>query len=204
MAKKRLKKKTKKKTITYTAKIQKPVPAGGETVPAQTSTAKSSPTITPYPTAGPKILDFEEQLDRQLGGGDEKRKRGRPPKAEEPPPPECSMATIARCCEIPFNLWAKSQGIPALKLSTGESNMMAEPVKLLLDHYMPLSDISMAWIGLVAVSYTVMESRLNLIAEIKKRKMVPGKQAAAPKEPPPSKQSPAHFPSIDEIGKPEI
>ena len=92
-----------------------------------------------------------------------------------------------------------------MKLSTGESNMMAEPVKLLLDHYMPLSDISMAWIGLVAVSYTVMESRLNLIAEIKKRKMVPGKQAAAsPVETPPSKQSPAHFPSIDEIGKPEI
>ena len=91
-----------------------------------------------------------------------------------------------------------------MKLSIGESNMMAEPVKLLLDHYMPLSDISMAWIGLVAVSYTVMESRLDLIAQIKKRKMVPGKQAAAPQETPPSKQSPAHFPSIDDIGKPVI
>ena len=205
MLKKRLKKKTKKKTITYRAKIQKPVPAAGATVPAQTSTAKSSPTITPYPTAGPKILDFEEQLDRQLGGGDEKRKRGRPPNQPPPEIPEIDITVIGQAIQIPFDLWSVSQGIPQLKIETKEAVMIAKPLKQLLDHYVPaVPEIAWAWISLGAVSYSIMKSRLALIAEIKKRKMVPGKQAAAPKEPPPSKQSPAHFPSIDEIGKPEI
>jgi len=202
MAKKRVKKKPKKKA---TANSRKTVPAAGETVPAQAAPAKSSPTITPYPEAGRKILEFEEQLDRQLGGGDEKRKRGRPPNQPPPEIPEIDITVIGQAIQIPFDLWSVSQGIPQLKIETKEAVMIAKPLKQLLDHYVPaVPEIAWAWISLGAVSYSIMKSRLALIAEIKKRKMVPGKQAAAPKEPPPSKQSPAHFPTIDDIGKPEI
>lgn len=174
MAKKKTKKKsqkkiTKKQTGTKrTSNSKKPAPAPPITRPP----AGAGPAITPMPTAGPKVLEFEEALDRSLAAGDtKKRGPGRPRKESEQPPPEIDVKIIAQAVQIPFDLWSISQGVPGLKISNAESVMLAKPAKQLIDHYLPqIPEIAWAWISLSAVSYSIMKSRLILIAEIRKNK----------------------------------
>ena len=170
MAKKPVKKKTKKST--NTAKSRKAAPVAGKTVPAQTATAKSSPILTPMPQAGRKVTEFEAKLDAAWpeGMGDEtKRGRGRPRKETEPEPAQIDIKVIGQTVQIPFDLWSVSQGIEGLKITDQESILIAKPAKQLIDHYLPqVPEIGWAWISLSVVSYSIMKSRLVLIAEIKK------------------------------------
>jgi len=205
MAKKALKKKTKKST--NTAKPRKTVQAAGKTVPAQTATAKSSPIITPYPTAGRKITEFEDQLDQQLASGDEeKRRRGRPRKEQEPAPAEIDIKIIGQTIQIPFDLWAVSQGVEGLKLADQESILIAKPCKQLIDYYLPqVPEIAWAWISLSAVSYSIMKSRLALIAAIKKSKVSSEQMTGGKERPDRRVQGGAQssvFPTIKDIKNP--
>ena len=146
---------------------------GSRSVPDIKDQDKNPPVITPYPTAGRKVTEFEERLDAQMARG---KKPARVPgsKFSSTSPaagPEIDISVIGQVVQIPFDLWSVSQGVPELKISNDESVMLAKPVKQLLDHYVPqIPEIAWAWISLSAVSYSIMKSRLALIAEIRKNK----------------------------------
>ena len=163
VTKKKAKKKTKKKTVKKVVP-EKPV------VP-------QAPAITPMPTAGVKILEFEEVLDRQLAGdkpAEKKRGPGRPPnppKEPEPEPPELTIDVIAGVVKIPFELWGISQGIESLALDDNEAQRIAEPAKQLIEHYLPqVPVIAYAWISVSVSTFWVMRSRLLLLQELRKQK----------------------------------
>lgn len=142
---------------------------------------KTRPEVVPYPTAGRKVTEFEDRLDAAIAKGEQepKRGRGRPKKIEEPPPPEIDIKVFASCLQIPFDLWSVSQDAPELKLSMPEAVMLAKPMKQLADYYLPnVPEIAWAWFSLAGVSYTIVKSRLVLIAEIKKASSVDQKDAA--------------------------
>lgn len=146
------KKKKKKKPVKKKAVEQKP------------------PDVTPYPAAGPKVTTFEQKLDEQIAAGD-KPKRGRPPKQPEPEPAQVPNEIIRQAVQVPFDLWAISQQLKGLKLEDKEAAMLADPVKTLLDYYVPqMPVIALAWASLTISVYAVMKPRLEMIAEIKKQK----------------------------------
>jgi len=169
---------------------------------------KTPPDVVPMPTAGRKVTEFEDRLDASLLDADEqpKRGRGRPRKEVEQPAPEIDVKIIGQAIQIPFDLWSFQQDIPDLKISVQESVMIAKPLKQILDHYMPnVPDIAWAWISLSAVSYSIVKSRLVLIAEIKKAK-ISSEQPAGEQEVPDrrgqGRPQSAAFPSFEEITKP--
>lgn len=173
MAKKKVKKKSKKKSV------KKVTPSIS---PAKIS---SKPEITPIPTAGPKVLEFEDNLDRQLAGDkpvEKKRGPGRPPNPQEEPEPESPELTIdvvAGVVKIPFELWSISQDVEFLKLDDKEAQRIAEPAKQLIEHYLPqIPVIVYAWVSLSVSTFWVMRSRLLLIQELRKQKE--DKQPARP------------------------
>lgn len=128
------------------------------------------PKVTPYPTAGPQVKGFEQKLDEQLAG-DDKPKRGRPPKQPEPEPIIVPEEIIEQAVEVPFDLWAISQGIKGLELDAREVKTLAAPVKVLLDYYAPnFPVVVIAWASLAITTYAVMKPRLEMIAAIKKQK----------------------------------
>lgn len=132
--------------------------------------------MTPYPTAGEKITEFEERLDAQLGAdsGGAPRGPGRPRKEQVSVTPvaqtfDSRLITQVVC--IPFDLWALSQGVPQLKLRDEEAALIGPPVKELLDYYLPvIPPIAYAWISLSIATYATMKPRLELIQVLKKEK----------------------------------
>jgi len=208
MSKKKIKKKT-----TNTAKSRLSAQLNGQIVQDQITTVKSMPTVTPYPTAGRKVTEFEERLDAQLAGS-KKPARGPGGKFSSTSPaagPEIDISVIGQVVQIPFDLWSVSQGVPDLKISSEESVMLAKPVKQLLDHYVPqVPEITWAWISLSAVSYSIMKSRLALITEIKKQKPSSERGMDAARAANSSTKTQGHggshpsdvFPSLDQIQKP--
>jgi hypothetical protein len=177
---------------------------------------KTPPTITSYPTAGRKVTEFEERLDAQLAGGVKKPARGSGGKFSSKEPaagPEIDITVIGQVVQIPFDLWSVSQGVPELKISTDESVMLAKPVKQLLDHYVPqVPEIAWAWISLSAVSYSIMKSRLALIAEIRKTRPSSERGMDAARVANSSTKTQGHggshpssvFPSLEQIQKPVV
>ena len=168
------------------------------------------------PTAGRKVTEFEDRLDAAIAKGEQepKRGRGRPRKAEtsEPPPPEIDVKVFAQCIQIPFDLWSVSQKIPELKLPMDEAVMLAKPMKQLADYYLPnVPEIAWAWFSLAGVSYSIVKSRLILIAEIKKAyppdggaDHVKGKPEVTrtPAQQGQGSPGPSNFPTIEQIQKP--
>lgn len=149
MAKKR-KKSKKKKSIKKPAKEQ-------------------SPKVTPYPTAGQKVKEFEDKLDEQLAGGAAKKPAEQKSQAGPELPPELDIEIVAGVIKLPFELWAISQNIKLLSLSDKEAQRLAKPVKQLLDYYMPqIPVIAYAWVSLAIDGFWIMRTRLLLIAEYKK------------------------------------
>lgn len=132
----------------------------------------AAPKITPMPTAGRKVTDFESELDRQLAGESPeapKRGRGRPRKEAPEPEPELDLAIVTPIVKMPFDLWALKNDLDKLKLDDKEARLIAEPLKQLLDYYLPkIPTIAYAWISLSVMSYTVLKSRLELVQKIKK------------------------------------
>ena len=84
---------------------------------AREKESAEAPRVIPYPQAGPKVIEFEQELDRQLGGGP----IGAGPAAGIPTEPgeikSFDYEVIAPVCQIPFDLWSISQGVDQLKLS---------------------------------------------------------------------------------------
>jgi len=154
---------------------------------AEQSTEPKQPTVTPYPTAGPKVSDFEQKLDEHLEPED-KPKRGRPPgvkhTSHKPEPAQVPNEIIKQAVQVPFDLWAISQKLKGLELDDKEAAMLAEPVKTLLDYYLPqLPTIVFAWASLTIMTYAVMKPRLEMIAEIKKQKKAASSVQAADRGP---------------------
>jgi hypothetical protein len=162
-------------------------------------------------------MEFEERLDAQLAGGIKKPARGSGGKFTSKEPaagPEIDVGVIGQVVQIPFDLWSVSQGVPELKISTDESVMLAKPVKQLLDHYVPqVPKIAWAWISLSAVSYSIMKSRLALIAEIRKNKYPSSERGMdAARVANSSTKTQGHggshpstvFPSLEQIQKPVV
>jgi len=177
VAKKKTKKKKSKKKTVKKVVAEKPV--------VQESTSFVTPKITPMPTAGSKVLEFEDNLDRQLAGdrpAEKKRGPGRPPKTpEEPEPeqPELTIDVVAGVVKIPYELWSISQGVDFLKLDDKEAQRIAEPLKQLLEYYFPqIPVIAYAWVSLSVSFFWVMRSRLVFIAELRRQKEA--KQPARP------------------------
>jgi len=203
------KKKAKKKTKTLQSRSL--VQSTQENAESKEDT-KSVPTVTPYPTAGRKVTEFEERLDAQLAGS-KKPARGPGGKFSSTSPaagPEIDISVIGQVVQIPFDLWSASQGVPELKISNDESIMLAKPVKQLLDHYVPqVPEIAWAWISLSAVSYSIMKSRLALIAEIRKNNPSSERRMDAARVASSSTKTQGHggphpsnvFPSLEQIQK---
>lgn len=144
----------------------------------KTAKKKSKPVqnpveVTPYPEAGPKVVEFERILDEKLEAGEVKRGRGRPRKDQAPEPAEPDNITselIAGTVKLPFELWSIQQGIEDLGLTDKEARQLATPVKQLLDYYLPkIPPIAYAWLSLSVTTFWIMRSRLLLIAVIKKQ-----------------------------------
>ena len=205
------KKKATKKKSTKKKAAKKNTPLTGQTGkkaerdPAQ---KKTPPEVVPMPTAGHKVKEFEDKLDASFLDAEEtpKRGRGRPRKETGQPEPEIDVKVIGQAIQIPFDLWAISQDLPELKISIEEAILIAKPAKAIVDHYLPvLPDIAWAWFSLTAVSYSIIKTRLVLIAEIKKTK-TSSERPAGEKDVPDSRGQgrprSAAFPSFDEIKKP--
>jgi len=207
MSKKKAKKKKSSKPEWATSRGDVPVIEKPET-----------PIVTPYPTAGRKVTEFEDRLDAQLAGGTVGKKPARGPggKFSSTSPaagPEIDISVIGQVVQIPFDLWSVSQGVPELKISAEESVMLAKPVKQLLDHYVPqVPEIAWAWISLSAVSYSIMKSRLALIAEIRKNNPSSERGMDAARVANSSIKTQGHggshpstvFPSLEQIQKPSV
>lgn len=153
---------------------------------AKQAEVQTPPKVTPHPTAGPKVQEFEDLLDSHLAGdtGSPKRGPGRPPKEkpQEPEQPELTLDVVAGVVKIPFELWSISQSVKSLALTNDEAKRIAEPAQQLLEYYLPkIPVIAYAWIGLSVSSFWVMRTRLLLIQELKEQRE---KQQA--KSPPPA------------------
>lgn len=196
-------KKTKKRKVAKPAKDKTAQPA-----PAP------APKIVPHPTAGPKVAEFETKLDEQIAAGESEQRRGpgRPrkqPPAEPATPPSAPLEIVAGAVKMPFELWAISQGVPGLALSDKESRQLAEPVKALLDYYLPqIPAIAYAWSAFGVSIFWVIRTRLLLIAEIKKQKTFSppktdlGGKSQGSRSPRTEARTPprsANFPSAEEI-----
>ncbi len=169
--------------------------------------------VTPYPEAGKKVEDFEVKLDAQIAGGPTeapKRGRGRPPKQPEPEPqqPEISPDIICGIIKIPFEFWATSQNLKELALTDTEAKQLAGPIKQLIDYYLPrIPTIAYAWISLSVTVFWISKSRLEIIAEIKRKKhksSLSDEGKLAERMPPvdPSRAQAVSFPEPDDL-KPE-
>lgn len=165
--KKAKKKKTAKKKPQRTPPRPKP----------PTATMPETVKITPAPTAGKKIVDFEQKLDEQIAGPPEPEKRGRGrPRKEAEPEPEISTIDnkiIKDAICIPFDLWARSQKLNGLKLSDEEAQALSEPAKTLLDYYLPeVPAIAYAWGSLAITAYALTSPRLFMIEDERTKRSV--------------------------------
>lgn len=155
-------KKKKKKAKKTTKKLPKPKPEKQEPVD-----------VTAPPTAGRKVVDFERKLDDQIAGGPpepEKRGRGRPMKEAEPEPSATIDNKIIKdaVC-VPFDLWARSQKLNGLRITDEEAQSLSEPIKTLLDYYLPeVPAIAFAWGSLAITAYAITSPRLFMIEDERK------------------------------------
>lgn len=160
------KKKKKKKTIKKSAKKpQAPLDAGKQNV-------------VPHPTAGPRVIEFEQAIDDQLAQEpteETKRGRGRPRKIAEPEPGTIAARVdpdlVSGVVKLPFEFWAVSTGVDKLRLSDGEASMMAGPAQQVADLFLPGVDPRYYAVGGLLLSVIiVVTAKLQIIAEEKKRR----------------------------------
>jgi len=148
--------------------------------------------VVPYPQAGEKVTAFEERLDAQLGADSGGAARGpsRPRKESVVATPverTFDLKIVGQAIQIPFELWALSEGVPQLKISDEEADIMAGPAKELLDHYLPeIPVIAWAWISLSIGLYATMRPRLELIQVLKTEKANTFHSAKRPAAPSPA------------------
>lgn len=74
--------------------------------------------------------------------------------------------------KIPFDAWAETVKADSLRLSEKELNSITLPVTQLVNYYLPkMPAIVYAWSGLVLSLFAIMQPRLALIRELKKKKI---------------------------------
>ncbi len=208
--KKSAKEKAAKKKKVKSKRRLRSIPSEAEQSTAGVSQDQSKLNITPHPKAGPQISNFEQQLDDQLGGGAEQagKKRGRPKKLPEPEPEitDVPVEFVEGAVKLPFELWAISQGVPDLSLSDAEARQLSQPVKQLLDYYLPIiPPAAYAWGSLAVTSFWLMRPRLLLLQKIRadgqpEQEAKPA--ARRPPQPPPKNPNEVkrnNFPGADEI-----
>ncbi len=180
----------KKKT---TKKRTPPKPKKKPAKPAQARSAKparglsetpeagvSSPTpliMTPMPTAGRVVTDFEKALDKTIAEhpqpqhGGARPGSGRKTKPKAPPPPEVQpvqpaeiSSAITELLRTPFDLWAAKAKLPELALTNEEAETVTKPVQVLLDFYVPnMRPIDWAWASLAITGIAIMRPRVMLL-----------------------------------------
>ncbi len=140
----------------------------------------SSPTpliMTPMPTAGRVITDFEKALDQTIAEhpqpqhGGARPGAGRKVKPKAPPPPEVQpvepaeiSSAITELLRTPFDLWAAKAKLPELALTNEEAETVTKPVQVLLDFYVPnMRPIDWAWASLVITGIAIMRPRVMLL-----------------------------------------
>lgn len=158
--------KKKKKKIKKTAKKK--------TMPS----AAGKQQVTPHPTAGPRVIEFEQAIDDQLNQSaaeEIKRPPGRPAKAKEGEGPGAVSFTdpnlVKGVVKLPFEFWAVSTGVDKLRLSDGEASMIADPAIQVADLFLPGIDPRYYAVGGLLLSVIiVVTAKLQIIAEEKKRR----------------------------------
>lgn len=128
------KKAAKKKTIKKSTKPRKPK---DDKPPIE----KVDVEVTPYPRAGDN-KDFEDILDR-VGLERESSSESKPATPAMPAKPAgpasgdeiLSVADVAEWVAWPFLLWAQSNELPGLSLSTKEAKSIAEPLTSILNRH---------------------------------------------------------------------
>jgi len=173
----------------------------------QPVTGPEKKNVVPYPTAGPKIIDFEEKLQGRLDAADAPRGPrgpGRPRKAPaEPAPPAIAPEVLLGVVKIPFEFWSISQGVKQLAISDDEAKRLAEPLAQLIEHYLPqIPTIAYAWVALAVSAFWVTRPRLMMIAAIKKKQAKfssPSSEAGGPAAQPTPSGPAGGFPTTDDI-----
>lgn len=189
------KKAAKKKAAKKKSSKKKDGPTGKKT-PATTATGsdkKQQPgktTITPAPTAGKKVRDFEKTLDELIAADEEheqelreisdppKTTRGRPRKTETEPASSLKQKANPLwppVLKIPFDVWAETEKIEELRITDKEAELLALPITQLIDYYLPqLPEIAIAWFGLISAGYSVLGPRRQIIMQRRQDKSAPG------------------------------
>ena len=136
--------------------------------------------VSPMPTAGRRVTDFERELDEQInknpkpphggaraGAGRKTKPKPAPePEARRIPPSEISDA-ITELLKAPFDIWAAKAQLPQLALTDDEAVMLTGPVQTLLDYYLPgIRAIDWAWISLGITGVAIMRPRMLLLKEV--------------------------------------
>ncbi len=135
---------------------------------------------SPMPTAGSRVTEFQRRLDEQISEhpkpahGGARSGAGRPPKPDEKPDPEPQTvapaivtAAMGELIQVPFDAWSVKAGLPELKLSPAEVDMLIPPVQTLLDYYLPLmKPIDWAWASLGLTAVAVMRPRIMLLQSL--------------------------------------
>ena len=162
------KKKAVKKTRSREARGLSETPPAGVSSPA-------SPEMTPMPTAGQKVTDFEVELDKQIAAHPKPQHGGPRPgsgrKPKPPPTPEVQplepaaiSSAITELLRTPFDLWAAKAKLPELALTDDEAVMLTKPVQVLLDYYVPnMRSIDWAWASLAITGVAIMRPRVMLL-----------------------------------------
>jgi hypothetical protein len=141
-----------------------------------------TPKVVPYPQAGKRVTDFENELDRQIETGEQtdqqtKRGPGRPRKEVQPAAdidigPQLQLIVIDRMLRIPFSAWAEFANLSELKLTDREAADLAAATKELLDYYIPnLPPVLIMWSNFAIAAAVVLQPRFAKIKELKKQKL---------------------------------
>lgn len=180
MAKKKTtKKRTPPKAKKKAAKKTRQTQAGGLSgAPPMADVSSPAPAeMTPMPTAGKRVTDFEAALDKQIAAhpkpehGGTRPGAGRKAKPKEPPTPEIQPVTpaeissaITELLRTPFDLWAVKAKLPELALTDDEAKMLTKPTQVLLDYYVPnMRPIDWAWASLAITGVAIMRPRVMLL-----------------------------------------
>ena len=157
-------------------KPAKPARGLSET-PAAGVSSPTPPEMTPMPTAGSKVTEFQRALDQTIAEhpqpqhGGARPGSGRKAKPKAPPPPEVQpvqpaeiSSAITELLCTPFDLWAAKAKLPELALTNEEAETITKPVQVLLDFYVPnMRPIDWAWASLAITGIAIMRPRVMLL-----------------------------------------
>jgi len=164
----------------------------------------SAPEVKPYPRVGddvkkygPRNVEFEDHLeilDRELRS--EKPKPAKPAKPAMQDQAGLEVKIIANFLKLPFATWASRIDFPAIRLTENEAKEWAEPTKVLLDHYLPIiPPIAYAWFAWSITTISIVNTRLELIAAVKRKRGESQTESKAGPVEAPRQGAPTHKPA---------